>query len=570
MILQALVQYYEDLVQQGKIAKPGWSKTKVNFALCINERGELQQIIPLLEEAKGKKPQPQQMDLPAPVKRASNIAANFLWDNSSYLLGIDEKGKPEHSFKCFQACKKLHHQLLDGICDSDAIAILRFFDTWTPDQANENAILRNDAPAVTAGGNLVFRINGKYANMNQVIRQAWQSYYDTSAGKKRQCLVTGREDSIEPIHPAIKGVYGAQSSGAALVSFNAPAFCSYGQEQNLNAPIGKSAAFAYTSALNYLLGQKENVQHIGDASVICWAESAEEQYQSFSAAALFGQDNHSISEDDLRDAVKKLAQGKPVPEWNLVPDRRFYILGISPNAARLAVRFFYADSFGNLMKNINRHYERLEIIHDERDFATIPLWALLKETVNSKSTDKTPNPVMAGAVARAVFSDGLYPMALLEQTMVRIRAEQNITRGRAAIIKAFYLKNKNKDCPKEVLTVALNEDSTNPAYLLGRLFSIYESIQKAANPGVNTTIKDKYFNSAASTPATIFPLLDNLCQKHLRKLETGRRIWYEQRILDVTEKLTGFPARLTLPQQGAFDLGYYHQTKKRYEKKEEQ
>ena len=570
MILQALVQYYDDLVRQGKIAKPGWSKTKVNFALCINENGELQQIIPLVVDKEGKKPQPQQMDLPAPVKRASNILSNFLWDNSSYLLGVDEKEKPDRSLECFKECKRMHHELLDGIDDSDAKAILSFFDTWNPKEANENTVLQNNASAITSGGNFVFRINGTFANMNQVLCQTWQSYYDSTTSIKRQCLVTGREDSIVPIQPSIKGVYGAQSSGAALVSFNAPAFCSYGQQQNYNAPVGKYASFAYTAALNYLLTQRENVPQIGDASVVCWAEGAEEQYQSFSVAALFGKDNRLMSEDDLRNAVKKLAQGKRISEWNLSADKKFYILGISPNAARLSVRFFYQDTFGNLMKNINSHHDRLEIVHDHREFVTIPLGALLNETVNLKSTDKTPNPVMSGAVARAIFSDSLYPAALLEQTMMRIRAEQNVTRGRAAIIKAFYLKNQNKDCPKEVLTVALNEESTNPAYLLGRLFAIYEAIQKTANPGINATIKDKYFNSAAATPAIIFPLLDNLCQKHLHKLDTGKRIWYEKQILEVTGKLSEFPARLNLPQQGAFDLGYYHQTQKRNEKKEEQ
>ena len=569
MILQALARYYEDLVQQGKIAKPGWSNTKVSFALCIDEKGELQQVIPLLEEKEGKRPQPRQMNLPAPEKRSSGIASNFLWDNSSYLLGIDAKGKPERSFQCFEACRNLHHQLLDGIDDSEAQALLRFFDNWNPEKAEANPKLKNDYAAVVAGGNLVFRINGIFANENPAIRQAWQSHYNYAEGIKRQCLVTGKYEPIEVIHPSVKGVLGAQSSGAALVSFNAPAFCSYGKEQNLNAPVGKTAAFAYTSALNYLLGVKENVQHIGDASVVCWAEGGEEQYQTFSYAALFGQDNDSLSEGDLRDAVKKLAEGKPVQEWNLTPDRKFYILGISPNAARLSVRFFYQDTFGNLMKNVDAHQRRMEIVHGPNEFAVLPLWALLRETVTLNAKDKTPNPVMAAAVAKAIFTGGLYPAALLEQTMIRIRAEHNVTRGRAAIIKAIYLRNPNKDCPQEVLTVALNEKSTNPAYTLGRLFSVYEAIQLAANPGVNTTIKDKYFNSAASTPATIFPLLDNLAQKHLRKLSTGQRIWYENKIMEVTALLNEFPSRLSLPQQGAFDLGYYHQTQKRFEKKEE-
>ena len=570
MILQALTRYYEDLCDQGKIAKPGWSKTKISYALCINERGELEQVIPLLEDTGGKKPQPQQFDLPAPVKRTAGIAANFLWDNSGYLLGADAKGKPDRSLKCFEASRALHHRVLDAAESVAAKAILSFFDAWEPEKAADHPALKADHSAITAGANLLLRVNGRFAQEDREIQNAWQTYYDRSEGEVRQCLVTGKDDTIEPVHPSIKGVDGAQSSGAAIVSFNAPAFCSYGQEQSYNAPVGKYAAFAYTSALNYLLADRENVQKIGDATVVCWAEGAEPQYQAFTFAALFGPRDDGIREDDLRDAVRKLAEGKPVPERSLDPDRRFYILGLSPNAARLSVRFFYQDSFGNLMKHVNAHHERMEIVHGPKDYNVIPLWAMLRETVNPNSREKSASPVLAGAVARAIFTGGLYPAALLEQTMLRIRAQRGINRGKAAIIKAYYLRNPNEGCPKEVLTVALNEASTNPAYTLGRLFSVYEAVQEAANPGINATIKDKYFNAAASTPATIFPILDNLCQKHLRKLNAGSRIWYEKQIMALAGVLgEAYPAHLNLAQQGSFNLGYYHQTQKRYEKKED-
>ncbi len=571
MILQALTQYYEDLVKQERIARPGWAIQKISYALCIGEGGQLEQVIPLLEEIEGKKPQPRRFSLPAPIKRTVGIAPNFLWDNSSYLLGIDMKGKPERSRKCFDACRAYHHSLLDGLNSTAAESILRFFDCWQPEEAEQHPALRDSMDEITAGANLLFRVNGIYAHEDELIRQAWQNAYEQVNGELQQCLVTGNTDVIEAVHPSIKGVDGAQSSGAAIVSFNAPAFCSYGQEQSYNAPVGKYAAFAYTAALNYLLADRENVQKIGDTTVVCWAEGGERQYQALTFAAIFGKQDAGLSEADLRDAVRKLADGKPVPERKLDPQRSFYILGLSPNAARLSVRFFYRDTFGNLMKNVNAHHERMEIVRPAYDsFAAIPLWAMLKETVNPNSRDKSASPVLAGAVARAIFTGGLYPAALLEQTMLRIRAERDITRGKAAIIKAYYLRNHNDSCPKEVLTVALNEASTNPAYTLGRLFSVFEAVQEAANPGINTTIKDKYFNSAAATPATIFPLLDNLCQKHLRKLSSGSRIWYEKQIMALTGVLgEEYPARLTLPQQGSFNLGYYHQTQKRYEKKED-
>ena len=577
MILQALTRYYEDLRAQGKIDAPGWSPAKISFALYLNENGELTQVVPTMEEVpKGKKTvlQPQSKPLPAPVKRASNIASNFLWDNSSYLLGIDQKGKPERSRECFAAAARLHHEILDDVDSPVACAILAFFDTWKVENAAEHPALAGQLNEITAGGNLLFRVDEAYPQKDAAICEAWRRYRESSAADavRMQCLVTGGEDEITAVHPSVKGVRDAQSSGAALVSFNAPAFCSYGHEQNFNAPVGKYAAFAYTAALNHLLADKENVQLIGDTTVVCWAEGAEDVYQDFGMAALFGGEKAGLSDSDLRAALKRLADGLPCEDLGIDPNRPFYILGLAPNAARLSVRFFLRDSFGALMKNINDHYERMEIVRPSYEkFSYLPLWAMLRETVNLNSRDKVPSPAMAGATARAIFSGGRYPASLLESTMLRIRAERNITWGRAAIIKAYYLKNPHEDCPKEVLTVSLNESSTDTAYTLGRLFSVYEAVQQSANPGINATIKDKYFNSAAAMPASIFPVLNNLYQKHLRKLEAGQRIYYDKQIMALKSILgESYPARMTLAQQGSFDLGYYHQTQKRYTKKEEE
>lgn len=571
MILQALTRYYEDLLSRGEIAAPGWTPAKISFALCLNENGELTQIVPTMDEvSKGKKTvfQPQLITLPAAVKRTVSIAANFLWDNSAYLLGIDQKGKTERSRECFAAAAKLHHAVLDSVDSPNARAILAFFDTWKPEHAAEHPALIRQLDDVTAGGNLVFRVDGRKVEEDAAIREAWQRYRDGGeSGVLMQCLVTGKEDEIAAVHPSVKGVRDAQSSGAALVSFNAPAFCSYGREQNYNAPVGKYAAFAYTAALNHLLADSDHVQHIGDTTVVCWAEGAEDIYQSFGMAALFGGEVPGLSDNDLRAALKRLANGLPCDDLGVDPNRPFYILGLAPNAARLSVRFFLRDSFGKLMENVNAHYARLEIAGAK--YSILPLWALLNATVRDFKK-QVPSPVVSGATLRAVFSGTPYPVSLMEAVLLRIRAERDITWGKAAIIKAYYLKNPHEDCPKEVLTVSLNEASTNPAYTLGRLFSVYEAVQQAANPGINATIKDKYFNSAAAMPASIFPVLNNLCQKHLRKLDARQRVYYDKQIMKLKGVLNeNYPARMTLAQQGSFDLGYYHQTQKRYTKKEE-
>lgn len=614
MILQALTSLYEALAQKGEISKEGWSREKISFALSIDEEGNLLRVTSLFDTVDGPKGKtrevPQKMTVPAAVKRTSGAAANFLWDNSSYILGVSlKKGENDakrekrrnKDIKCFEACRELHHSMLDGMEYPAAKAVLNFLDKWEPQKAEENNLVAQYAKEILSGANMVFRFNGKFMHEIPELSAAWQTHYGAAQTEKGQCLVTGALDEIQKTHPKIKGVQGAKLSGAALVSFNESAFCSYKKKQNQNAPVGKYAAFAYTTALNHLLKDRKNVHRIGDAAVVCWAENADKQYEDFATDLFFGDGDGDQSDEQrlsaLQASVELLAKGLPCRELDLDPERKFYILGISPNAARLAVRFFYCDSFGNIVKNIKAHYDRLEIVRPSYDkFPILPLWKLLSATNRTikkkndngtnaersdsedsdKSKDKTQNSAMAGAVARAVFSGGRYPASLLECTFLRIKAERNITRERAAIIKAYYLRNPNEKCPKEVLTVSLNENSKNIPYTLGRLFSVYEEIQKEANlrnpgnPGINTTIKDRYFGSAAAMPATVFPILSNLAQKHLRKLSDKQRIYLDKKVMTLKSVLgEQYPAHMSLPEQGSFDLGYYHQTQARYTKKED-
>ncbi|MBR4658968.1 MAG: type I-C CRISPR-associated protein Cas8c/Csd1 [Clostridia bacterium] len=576
MILQALVKLYEDLRSRGEIAAEGWSPVKINYAVCIDGKGSVIQIIPqIVEELRGKKTvrSPRQIMLPAPVTKSSGIVSNFLWENADYILGIPKDPKDrEKSAKRFTACREKHHELLDNVSSNAAKAVLAFFDNWDNAHAAMHPEIREIAEELRKGCNLTFRFEGGFVSEDTAVKKAWDEHYGENSGKALQCLVTGEYGPYEPIHPKIKGVNGAQSSGASIVSFNAPAFCSYDKEQNANAPVGKYASFAYTAALNHLLADKNYVQHIGDATVVFWADGAKPQYRALSLAALFGNNESSgFTDEQLQSAVARLAKGLPVEELDVEADRTFYILGLSPNASRLSVRFFLKGSFGSFMKNINEHHERMRIDRPSFDkFETVPLWKLLSETVNPNARDKSANPILSGAVARAIFSGGPYPVSLIESIMLRIRAEHDVSRIKAAIIKAYYLKNQNQGCPKEVLTVSLNESSTNTAYNLGRLFSVYEAVQQKANPGINSTIRDKYFSSAAATPANIFPVLDNLCQKHLKKLDEGSRIYFGRQIGDIKNRFgEELPLRLSLPQQGSFNLGYYHQTQKRYTKKEE-
>lgn len=587
MILQALTAYYEQLVRQGKLSAPGWDDSfKVSYELRLNDAGQLVSVLDLRTETKmGKKTvlAPRAMRVPAHEKRSSGIAANFLCDNSTYLLGADEKGKPERSADCFKACAKLHHVILDGVDSPAARALLAYFDSWDPTQASTHPLLAEQWKEITGNANLIFGYEAadhshSFVNDDPAIQNAWQAHYnDRSADSDMgQCLITGKYAPIERTHPNISGVPGAQSSGAALVSFNAPAFCSYGHEQGDNAPVSKYAAFAYTTALNRLLADRSHCKHVGDTTILCWAENAEPVYQDAMSMFLFGADEAAgIQESDVQAALKRLSAGQTVPflEKELSPDQHFYLLGLAPNAARLSVRFFLRDTFGSFAQNLQKHAEEMEIDCSEKEkFRTLPIWAVVNETTRTvPGQPAKPSPQLAGDLLRAVLTGGRYPATLLNGVTLRIRAEQTVTRGRAAVIKAYYLRNYPTELNKEVYTVSLNE-TTNVPYLLGRLFSVLEAVQRAANPGINTTIKDRYFNAACATPGMSFPTLLRLSQKHLRKLNDGLATHYDKQITELMAQLpeSGFPARLSLPDQGKFTIGYYHQTQKRYVKKNEE
>ena len=583
MILQALVQYYEDLLAAGKLNAPGWTYEKISWALEIAPDGQLRGLYNIQNpETRGKKVvmAPQSLPVPDRVKRASGVAANFLCDNSGYILGIDAKGKPARSKQCFEACKALHLEILQDTPGDAAAAVRSFFASWQPEQAAEDPILVPQLEELLKGGNIIFQLeSGQYAQNDPDIRTAWQQHQNRDTGEAPiRCLVTGQQATLARLHPAIKGVAGAQSSGASIVSFNAASFCSYGHEQGANAPVGTYAAFAYTQALNYLLSDpiREHVQRIGDTTVVCWSAGAQSSYQDAAMAMLFGAadgDGSNFNDESMHSMLAKLAQGK-VADWQgitLDPGTHFYVLGLAPNAARLSIRFFWQDTFGKLAQHAQEHFAALEIKRPSYDrFPTLPLYWLLRETVNTNATSPTPSPQLAGDTLRAILNGTPYPATLLNGAVLRIRAERSVTRGRAAIIKAYYLRKPDPLCPKEVLTVELNKESSYLPYVLGRLFAVLEAVQEAANPGINTTIKDRYFNAAAATPSVAFPTLIKLAQKHLQKMSGAQKVYYNKQITELMGRVgQTFPKRMNLPEQGAFEIGYYHQVQERYTKKEE-
>lgn len=577
MILQALVKYYENLAEQGNVSRLGWCHAKVSYEINLSSEGDIIGITSRkIEDMRGKKAVwvPANLVVPEMVTRSSGVAANFLCDNSKYMLGIDAEGMNPRVMDCFQATKEKHGQILQSAQGKTARAILAYFEKWDPEKVAEHPMIRENWEELTEGGNLIFSVEGQEAQDDPEIRDCWENYRAQNGGEDNGiCLVTGKKAEISRIHKAIKGVPGAQSSGAALVSFNAPSFESYGKEQSYNAPVGKYAEFAYTTALNYLLSQRDYTFSMGDSMIVYWAESGKEQYQKCFLNMFRPTKDNQKKLKDIFDSLKEDTKIY-LEDAEMDPKQNFYILALAPNAARLSVRFFYVNSFGNILQNIAEHYERLKIVK--------PVWAeqdylgirdMLNETVNQKSKDKTLAPNMAALVLQAILSGGRYPTSLYANTLIRIRAEsgdKKISWGRAAIIKAYLIKNY--DCMKGEKFMGLNKDCNDAAYVLGRLFSVLETIQKEANPTITTTIRDRYFNSACATPAVIFPVLIKLKNSHVKKLERdkgGTKVYYEKELTEIMGKLDDFPKRLSLEQQGQFDLGYYHQQQEKYKKGED-
>lgn len=596
MIINALNKYYDILAQDEKSGIPakGYSVAKVGFALIISAEGELVDVISLMEASiKGNKLLMKELIVPEQAKRAVNICPNFMCDNSSYVLGIDNKGKPKRTTQANLAFKKLHEKVLGPSKGEAATAILAFLDKWNVEAASVNPVFSDSLDKIQEGANLVFRLDGQTGFLHQdpEIRELWESYQSNNTEDVMgQCLITGARAPIARLHPSIKGVRGAQSSGASLVSFNASSYESYGKTQSFNSPIGIKTAFAYTTVLNHMLSsQKQRIQ-IGDTTTVFWAESPEDIYIDM-AAQLFNPSiddakvaDHADSRRDtrieelVRDVLYRAKSGKRIGDLDGKIDIRtkFHILGLAPNASRLSVRFFHSDSFGGFLEKATRHYKDMEIVKDfDNSPNNIPIWMMLGETVSPKSRDKDANPLLAGAVMRSIITGASYPTSLFQAVIIRVRTDmddkdsriQRVNYIRASIIKACLVRQArltgNKEL-REVLTVGLNERTTNTEYLLGRLFAILEKAQQNANPGINATIKDRYFASACATPAAVFPILLRLAQHHISKSDYGYVI--DKKLEPIMSGLTQFPSHLSLEQQGTFILGYYHQRVALYQK----
>ena len=589
MILQALNDYYrrkcDDPDPAQRLPAFGLEQKEIPFVIEITTEGALVQLLDTRTLNEKKKKVAQIFRVPQGEKKASGVIANLLWDTLEYVLGVDTKGKPERVVQQHAHFVARIEALPQSARDDAGIqAILKFFGNVNLPQLEVQPAWPQ---ALESNAVMSFRLHGDVDLVCQrpaVVNAVLNVTTDVEA-RLAMCLVTGDDAPIQRLHASIKGVWGAQSSGANIVSFNARAFESYGktERQGENAPVSQATAFAYTTALNHLLRKDSNQRiQVGDASTVFWADR-DSEFESI-AADIFGdppKDDPDRGAHAVQALFKAIHSGK---HGGVDDDNRFHVLGLAPNAARISIRFYHCLPLAELGERIGQHFHDLEMVRGDYDPQYPSLKRLLQAVCLSTSSqpfgdiDRLP-PNLGGAIVDAVFAgpDVPYPSLWLNAAVGRCRAEQNVNYYRAAGIKACLNRQirrssvtPNHQPPEKEFLTMLDLTNTNPAYRLGRLFAVLERIQEASagGPGkLNSTIRDRYYGAASSTPVAVFTTLLRLKNAHLKKLTIGQAAWFEKLVGEILDSVTDFPKHLPLPDQGRFALGYYQQRQDFFAKK---
>lgn len=577
MILQVLAGYYRRMSEEGErdVAPEGFEKKGVPFLIVLNRNG---QFVDLQDtrEGEGRKKEPRIFTLPKGVKKTSGVAANLLWDTPVYVVGRPKPDPKKDSAKLLDRAKEQQRCFMEKIReifpeaarDEGVAAVLQFLETGDFDALFSHA---SWSQIEESGANLTFRLDTDTCLVCQrpaVVARLTASPAPTDASDRQMCLVSGELDEPTRLHTAIKGVWGAQTSGANIVSFNLDAFRSFAKEQSLNAPVGKKVEFAYTTALNTMLGKgsRQRLQ-VGDASTVFWAEKKNELEDVF--ADLFGEPGKENPEQAVQ-AIRVLYEAPKAGAPPLTEDYTpFYVLGLAPNAARIAVRFWHAGTVGETARHIRLHFDDCAMVHGPKQPQYLSLFRLLISTAALGKSENIP-PNLAGDFMKAILAGTPYPQTLLAAAIRRCRAEREITYPRAALIKAVLVREARfyKQTNMEV-DMALDIGNTNIGYRLGRLFATLEKIQEEANPGINATIRDRFYGAASGTPVAAFPHLLKLKNHHIAKLENrGRAVNLEKMIGEIMDGIADFPTNLSLQDQGRFAVGYYHQRQTFFSKKD--
>lgn len=606
MILQALEQCYGIMEQDDKFEVPklGYSLQNCSFAIEIDVEGNLKSERPLdLRDGK----RGQQHIVPMQKGRSGKTPPPyFLCENCKYFFGATYNKKADALEDCssnLAAAYQLHEKILATSEDNGAKAILSFLKK----RLNKEPLPFEKTHDLYTSGFMLVKLAGNdgYIHERSAIKKCWESYYAAQEMDGEiilgQCLITGKENTpIARIHTLTKGVLGGKASGGSLVGFNFDSVQSYRKSQSYNAPVSAAAMFHYTTALNMLLARSENRLIMGDMTCVFWTEN---EVVGNTVDAMMNGMNGLVEEaeveleqrlqlDDLdtkktKAILLRILYGREITEEMIKrdADATVYILGLAPNAARLSVRIWYKNTFGNFADCITQHFMDMEISKSARDKRVVPIRDLLYAMAVGGKSENVPK-TMENALFTAVTTGGLYPQGVYTNILIRIRAEVGdgfaINRIRVGFIKAYlkrkYRMEKAREKEEEI-TVALNENLPSNAYQLGRLFAILEKLQQDAG---NKGLRERYFASASTNPKVVFSTILRLAQSHIAKIGksiSGPVYWdlVCAEILGKVNAIVGseegkfeaFPASLNAEEQGLFILGYYHQRQAIYTKKEE-
>ena len=583
MILHALTQYYQRKAESdGGVAPEGFENKEIPFVIVIDKQGKFIQLEDTREQ-KGKKKIGRKFLIPKDQHTTGKNAykvSNILWDHYGYLLAFPKEveGAAKKTPEKIEAEKEKNrllannqhasftakvNELKQALPDDAGVAGVAAFLASAEEKSKVMQAANWAECAKVKGCNLSFRLVEEAVDLvcqskavQEYVSQANQVKSDNV--QKGICLVTGKPAPIARLHNAVKGV---NAKPAPFTSVNLSAFESFGKEQGFIFPVGEQAMFEYTTALNTLLASKNRFR-IGDVTAICWSEKPNPLEESI--ASLInggGKDNPDAHIDAVKTLYKSLYNGKYTK-----PDgkEKFYLLGLSPNSARIVVRFWHETTVAALSESIAAWYDDLQMVRGENSPYPeyMPLPRLLGNLVLDGKMENLPSDLIA-QITDAAVNNRVLPVSLLQAALRRNKAEQKITYGRASLLKAYInrairagrLKNMKE------LTMSLDRNRQDIGYVLGRLFAVLEKTQAEANPGLSATIADRYFGSASSTPIAVFGTLMRLLPHHLNKLEfEGRAVQLQWEIRQILEHCQRFPNHLNLEQQGLFAIGYYHET----------
>ncbi len=572
MILQALKDYYDRKAAdpESGIAPFGWERKEIPYLIVLDRNGRLVNVEDTQEKI-GKKLRARTFAVPQSVKRTVGIEPYFLWDNIEYVTGIvcREGGNPGR-------VARRHEAFMDRLRPFAAVpeidAVMKFLSASDmPSQLETHETWREARQACAF---VAFKFVGEEGTIFDVpaVKEVVDGLaHDSEAGVVGVDLVSGTMDSVALLHPALKGIPGANTTGSNIVSFNFPAATSFGKSQGNNSPVGVRSAFAYTTALNALLSRdSKQKMTVGDATVVFWA-GRDDPFEA--AVSGFFSEPARDDPDRLVQSVSALLKSPQSGSASFSEDRTtFHVLGLSPNAARIAIRFWHVGTVAEMAGRFRAYFDDLLVAHGPKEKDHLSLWRLLRSTA-ALGDSRNIAPNLAGNVMRSILEGLPFPETLLQSVLVRIKAEHEVTYPRAKLVKGCLNRKWRFHNPtnERNLTVGLDKENADTGYRLGRLFAVLERIQEAANPGINATIRERFYASASSTPISVFGNLMRLSNLHLAKLrkeKPGLAVNLEKLVQEVIAGIDRFPAHLPLEGQGRFAIGYYHQRQDFFTKKD--